>query len=636
MKIEEKQNLLWKSADAMRGTMEIAQIVDTESIILTHMYIEANSELADQMPKKLLWSNITRGGGSFKEKIKNASVTAEKKFSFLKDVFNNIEIPNQVDDNGLYQLINTFQPFNTLNVNEFAELFETLLYKFGEAEGKAGGEYLTPAPLAKLLSQLLDIRSGDVNDGVAGINQFLVEANRNAEENGGHVNLYGQEINARTWALGKIYLFMSRLTNATVTLSDTLLNPPLTNDGVLQKFDFVLMDPPYSMRWDPEQIKEENLGRFTYGLPSKSKSDMAFISHVVASLKEKGKAAIILPHGVLFRGGADGKIREEIIRDDLIEGVIGLPANLTYRTSIPVVVLILNKNKSKERKNKILFINANNEYTPGKGRNTLEKKHVDKIVKMFRSGEENEEACCFASTKEILENDANLNISRYFTMNEVQGKFGQVKVDLEKFEKSATPKKYLFEIAETFRGMNTPSLTKITNTKDGYPVIQLVDVQDGEIKFDQLSMMPIDEPSKIQNFLVQEGDIIVSNRGNAIKIAIVPRIDKKIILSHNFHAIRPREGMNAQFIKAYLESPVGQSYIESMQKGTAIKVLTLKEFNYLIVPVLPAEQQEVIGDTAEKAEKEYRKTLKQATEKRKKIYEDCFDKMGISRAIYES
>ncbi|QAA23210.1 N-6 DNA methylase [Sporolactobacillus terrae] len=636
METEEKLNLLWQGANVVRGSMEISQIVETESIILTHMYIEANGELADQMPKELLWSNITRGGGSFKDKINNASVTVEKTFSFLKDVFKNIKVPDQVDDNSLYQLINTFQPLNTLNVNEFAELFETLLYKFGEAEGRRGGENLTPLSIAKLLPQLLDIRSGDVNDGAAGINQFLIEANRYAEENGGHVNLYGQEINARTWALGKIYLFMSGLTNATVTLGDTLLNPPLIKDGVIQKFDYVLMDPPYSMRWNPEQLTDENLGRFNYGLPSKSKSDMAFISHVVASLKEKGKTAVILPLGVLFRGGADRKIREGIIRDDIIEGVIGLPANLLYATSIPVVILIFNKNKPKERKDKILLIDASKEYTPGKGQNILEEKHIDKIVKMFRSGEENEENCRFVSIKEVLGNDADLSISRYFTVNEVQGKFGQVKVDLEKFEESSIPKKDLYEVAETFRGMNTPSLSKVTSTKGGYSVIQLVDVQAGEIKLDQLNLMPIEDPSKIQNYLVQEGDVIVSNRGSVIKIAVVPKINKKIILSHNFHAIRPKKGMNSLFIKAYLESPVGQSYLESMQKGTAIKVLGLKEFNYLKLPVLSAEQQEVIGEKADKAEKEYREAINKATEKQKKEYEECYKKMGISAAVSES
>jgi type I restriction enzyme M protein len=633
---EEKMNLLRQGADVLRGQIPVSQILETEAVILTHMYIEANDELAAQMPKESLWSNITRTGGDLKEKINEASVTAEATFPFLTDVFRWVRITEHMDDRSLYRLINVFQSFATIDVNEYSDLFEKMLYKFGEAEGKRGGGFITPLPIAKLLLQLLDIKNGDVNDGAAGINQFLIEASRYAVKRGNHVKLFGQEINATIWALGKLHLFMQGLMDAKVTLGDTLLNPPMNVDHALQKFDYILMDPPYSLKnWGLDQVKGEVLGQFRYGVPSKANADMTFVSYVSASLNENGKAALILPHGVLFRGGADGKIREGMIRDDLIEAVIGLPANLLYSTSIPVIILILNKNKSKERRNKILLIDASNEYQPGKGRNILETKHVENIVKMFRSGKENEENCRFESIKEILKADADLSISRYFTVNEVQGKFGLVKVDLNKFEKSSTPKKRLYEVAKTFRGMNTPPLSKVTSMEDGYPVIQLVDVQDGEINLDQLNKMPVDDPSKIENYLVQEGDVIISNRGNVIKIAIVPKIEKEIILSHNFHAIRPKEEMNARFIKAYFESPVGLSYIESMQKGTAVKVLGLKELNCLPVPVLSIEQQKVIGNEVEKSEKEYRKVIIQATEIRKKKYEDCFEKMGVSGAIIE-
>jgi type I restriction enzyme M protein len=628
-------NALWQGADLFRGEMSLSETFDLQVIALAEMYIKSNEGLANQMPKDQLWNQLTASGYGLKEKLESNLSFVEEKFSFLKNVFKYIRIPEKFNEARLFQYISAINKYPMPTPNEIQNVFEELLYKYGQEVGKREGYFITPPSISQLLPQLLNIESGEVYDGASGSDQLLVEATRYAKKKGNSVNLYGQEINMKIWALGKIHLFILGLTDAKIYNSNTLLDPIVTVENTLKKFDYILMNPPYSVsKWGREQVKDEMLGRFSYGLPSDANADMAFISHTVASLNENGKAAIVVPHGVLFRGGADGKIREELVRADLIEAVIGLPANLLFYTSIPVIVLIINKNKQEERKNKIQFIDASKEFKSGRGLNFLEDQHITQIVEEFKNGI-NSEMSYVASLEEVLAADANLSISKYLMVNavsEMEGKFGQVKVELNKFEESSIPKKPLYEVAETFRGFNVPSISKIANPNGEYRVIQLVDVQEGEILSEQLEKVSIKDASKIQNYLLQEGDIIISNRGTAIKVAIVPKIDEKLILSHNFHGIRPKKGTNSLFIKAYLESPIGQAYIQSLQQGTMVKVMGIKELNNLPTPVQPIEIQEEIGNGIHAAEVSYHLALKEADQERKKAYNDFYEKMGISFA----
>ncbi|MGZ9819402.1 N-6 DNA methylase [Peribacillus simplex] len=629
-------NAFWQGADNFRNELESSEYIDLQVIALTHMYIESNKNLAKLIPNDQLWSDITASGYGLQKRLQGSLSLLEVKFPFLNNVFEYIRIPNEINEATLFRFTSTINKFQKPSPDEFGNLFEELINKFVEQHGKNSGEFVSPSSISKLLPQLLDVKSGDVYDGAPGINQFLVEAKRYGEKNGSIVSLYGQELNGKTWAIGKIHLFILGLIDSQVAKGNTLLDPLFTEGHALKTFDYIIMNPPFGLsKWGRDKVKNEMWGRFIYGLPSDANADMAFISHTVASLKENGKAAIVVPHGILFRGGADGKIRKELIQADLIESVIGLPANLFINTSIPVVVLVINKNKPKERKGKVLFIDASKEFKSMRRQNILDEKHIKRIVEAYRSEKEDPEIRTMVTVEEIMKTDANLSISKYFTVNEIEGKFGSVKVNLQTFENSPVPKKPLYEVAETFRGYNIPSVGKIENPDGEFRAIQLVNVQDGILQTNQLEKVNIKDASKVKNYLVKEGDIIISNRGAAIKVAVVPKVDGNIILGHNFHGIRPKAGMNSLYIKAYLESPIGQGYIQSLQQGTMVQVLGLKELNNLLIPLQSFGIQEDIGKEIQKAEEAYQKAIKEANEKRQDAYRDFYKVMGI-RESYQN
>jgi len=194
------------------------------------------------------------------------------------------------------------------------------------------------------------------------------------------------------------------------------LNP----DGSLKTFDICVANPPYSLsEWEYEMFKHDKHGRIaSYEMPPKKKADYAFVLHMVKSMNINGRAGIVLPHGVLFRGGAEGRIREQVIKNDLIEAIISLPAKLFYGTGIPAAIVILNKNKPKEHQNKILIIDAEKEYEEGKNQNRLRKKDIEKIVSAFESYKDIEKYARVVDIKELEENEFNLNVRRYVDNSE--------------------------------------------------------------------------------------------------------------------------------------------------------------------------------------------------------------------------
>jgi len=389
-----------------------------------------------------------------------------------------------------------------------------------------------------------------------------------------------------------------------------------------------MMNFPFSASWDREAVEDELMGRFMYGLPSKSNADMAFISHAIASLNNEGKAALIVPHGVLFRGGTEGKIREELIQSDLIEGVIGLPSNLFFNTAIPVAILLINKDKPKDRKEKIFFIDASEEFQKGRGNNQLRSEDIQKIVETFHNGSEIQSYSRFVKLPEIKE--GSLSIRKYFDVDDVDSPVGTVTVNSKSFMNHNVPKQDLGDAAEIYRGINMPSKSQQQEPGNEYKVIQLTDVQNGVIQFDTLQTMTIKDNKKAQQYMVRKGDVIVSARGTTVKIAVVPETEEAVILSHNFIGLRPNPNYHEQFLKAYLESPLGQYYLSSSQKGSAVKVISLKEIVEVPVPALPYDKQQRIGSSFEKANKDYQQAIKEAEQQQKESYLDLYKDMEIT------
>lgn len=288
--------------------------------------------------------------------------------------------------------------------------YEYLISRFASDAGKKGGEFYTPAEVSILIAKLLSPKEGSrICDPTCGSGSLLI---RVANEVGGRdFSLYGQESNGSTWALCKMNMFLHDMDSARIEWGDTIRNPLLFEGDKLMKFDYVVANPPFSLKkWGAEDVESDRYKRFWRGMPPTGKGDYAFISHMVETINETGKVGVVVPHGVLFRGSAEGKIREQFLKENLIEAVIGIPSNLFFGTGIPAAILVFNKAKTTDD---VLFIDASREFADGKNQNKLRKEDIDKIVKTYRDFETIEKYSYRANIKEIKENDYNLNIPRY-------------------------------------------------------------------------------------------------------------------------------------------------------------------------------------------------------------------------------
>ena len=289
--------------------------------------------------------------------------------------------------------------------------YEYLIDNFAADAGKKAGEFYTPAYVSILLAKLVRPKPGDrIGDPACGSGSLLLKVANEVPD--GNCSLYGQEMNGSTWALCRMNMFLHERDSARIEWGDTLNNPKLIENDALMKFNVVVANPPFSLdKWGAEDASGDKFNRFWRGVPPKSKADYAFISHMIETAVEgDGRVAVVAPHGVLFRAGAEGKIRQKLIEENLLEAAIGLPANLFFGTGIPVAVLLFNKGK---KTTDTLFVDASREFEDGKNQNKLRAQDIDKIISTVRVFKTVEKYAYRATLAEIRENDFNLNIPRY-------------------------------------------------------------------------------------------------------------------------------------------------------------------------------------------------------------------------------
>ena len=290
-------------------------------------------------------------------------------------------------------------------------VYEYLLDRFASDAGKKAGEFYTPGQVSTLLARLLAPKKGDtICDPACGSGSLLIKVGRQADER--DFALFGQESNGTTHALCRMNLFLHGMDSFRIEWGDTLRNPRLVEHDQLMKFDIVAANPPFSLeKWGIDEAEGDSFHRYHRGLPPKSKGDYAFITHMIEIAREgTGRVGVVVPHGVLFRGWAEGKIRQKLIEENLLEAVIGLPANLFFGTGIPAAILIFNKGKTQ---GDVLFIDASHEFKNAKNQNLLTDEHITKIVRAYRAFETVEKYAYRATAQEIADNDFNLNIPRY-------------------------------------------------------------------------------------------------------------------------------------------------------------------------------------------------------------------------------
>ncbi len=448
---EEINGIAWRACDTFRGALDPAQYKD---YILVMLFIKYMSDLwkdkreqyeeqynddeqrvqralgrerfvvPEQADFDFLYgqrreTNIGELINIALEKIEDANKTK------LENVFRNIDFNSEPHlgqtrerNRRLISLLEDFadprldlRPSRTGHTDVIGNTYEYLIGHFASDAGKKGGEFYTPPEVATLLAKLLDAKPGDrICDPTCGSGSLLIRVAREVENH--NFALFGQESNGSTWALCRMNMFLHEMDNARIEWCNTITSPNLVEGDALMKFNIVVANPPFSLdKWGAEEAGADMYNRFWRGIPPKSKGDYAFISHMIeTALEGEGKVGVIVPHGVLFRGGAEGKIRTRLIEDNQLKAVIGLPAGLFFGTGIPAAMVIFDKGK---KDTDVLFIDASREFLDDSSQNRLRAQDIEKVVQTFTDFQTVEKYAYRATFAEIKENDFNLNIPRY-------------------------------------------------------------------------------------------------------------------------------------------------------------------------------------------------------------------------------
>lgn len=452
---EDLNNILWDAANSSRSSLDAADYKDYALVMLFYKYLSDLSKKQHDKYKERFGDDETRiqekmkldrfylpPGTSFDEVY--TKIEEDNLGERLNVALDKIEDHNRLKLEGVFSvdfnseaklgkleqrnkmlrhLMHDFHGVDLTDIDEdvIGNSYMYMIERFGAYAGKKAGEFFTIRTVARLVAMLAQPEPGDrICDPACGSGGLLLLAGEEIEKQGSHdYALYGQESTGSTYQLARMNMFLHGKDSARLEWGDTLNNPLLVEDGKLMKFDVVVANPPFSLaKWGAEIAESDRYNRFHRGVPPKDKGDFAFISHMVETAKPKtGRVAVIVPHGVLFRGGAEGKIREQLLKENVIDAVIGLPSGLFQTTGIPVAVLIIDRSREKggenEKKKDVFFIEASKEYKPGKAQNTLTPDHINHIYDTYLKRKDVDKFARKVKPEEIVENDYNLNITRY-------------------------------------------------------------------------------------------------------------------------------------------------------------------------------------------------------------------------------
>ena len=614
------ENIFWKFNDLSRNDLNPSEMRKVNASIFALKYLCSKREKFN-LPSSCCIEHIIRSQNHVNDVLIFTLQSIEDHVAFLRGVFEPYDMFRKINSNVLLKFL--FELESVQIKDEEWLSITNFLFGFNE-------DFRTPNSVNNLGIRILNLKSGELYDGALGIGGSHIAANQFAKSKGLDLHLYGQEINQETWSLAKLNLLINEVDNVDVALGDTLLNPQFINGDTLKKFDYVYMNYPFGMRLIRHEFLEyDPYNRFVYGPVQKSSGDSAFIQHALASLNNEGRGVLVVTNGVLFRA-TEQTLRRNLLSSDLIEAVIALPENLLGYTAIQTNLLVLNKKKTKERKNMVLFINAVNEFGEERKKRILTAQNIKKISEVYLTGNEIEKFSKFVNILQI--DNANLLCSRYLEDDEIKtDDFGKVIVNRQQLEN--LPKlQSLGNVAKVYRGINlTPN--QIEEGKGSYKIIKLSDVENGTVLFDEIIPSNITIQKSLDDYIVEEGDIIISSRGANIKVAIVPNHTGTLILSQNFLGIHVGKETDSYYLKAFLESPVGQFLLTRIQSGTSIKNINAKDLKEIKIPFHTKEDQKRIGDEYLESEHNYLETLKKAKKEKLEALLKIYQDMGINQTM---
>lgn len=616
-----KNEVNYKTSQTLRGILNTEEMVEVLIKYYTLGYIEAINPQNSHIDKILRSTDVNK-------ELENTFNKLSNEYKNLEGVFTHLNIDFKVPSEVKYEVLSIIKESN-LKKDKWKLAIDQLIENKNESSGKSLGESVTPKYLNELGIGILEPRQGSFYDGTCGIGETLTEANDYAEQNGNSLELYGQEINPKDWAICKIRLFVSGIDNDSIKLGNTLVKPLFTEANKLKTFDNAMMNFPLGLTWksEKEYVEKDPYNRFIFGKPPVSNAEWLFISHIIKSLNHNGKGIAITSSGTLFRGSEE-TIRKNILSLDCIEAVIALPGVMTM-TSIPINMMVINMNKDEQLKNKVLFINAEDMYEiKGRNQKILTQQHVDSIIDIYKNRKEIEEISSIVNIREIEGSNllANKNVLK---TKMISDEFGEIKFKKEKLEE-LNHSKTLGEVGKFFRGINVVPSNMEEDKQGEYKIINLSDLRDSEIDTESLQRYTIKNNARIESYSVKKGDILISSRGVNIKICIVPEHDDKILISQNVIGFRLKGNNDPQYIKTFLESPLGEFLINYKQAGTNVFALNSKDLMQIPVMLLPEDEQSKIIENYKMEYRKINEEIKLLNTKLKEAKLNLYKEMGVT------
>ncbi|HCE1906504.1 TPA: N-6 DNA methylase [Vibrio parahaemolyticus] len=600
LSLQQLESFLWETAYNLRGNMDTS---DFKNYFMCIVILKHVSDVFEEEYRRVIERHLTKGKtqaeavqlaedereyvGTFYipqnarwsfllglkynigEELNRVTRVIEKYNPLLEDVLVTVDFNNKrkLTNTMLTDLLSQISKYHLLNENfERPDLlgaaFTCLVKRFADKAGKKGGEFFTPSEVGRLMVALLKPQVGmSIYDPTSGSGGMLLQSCnylKEKGENSTNLSLFGQEVSLNTWAICKMNMFLHGVQSADIRNGDTLLNPMHTKCGELLTFDRVIANPPYSVKgYDVDAFRHDNYHRFDYGIPPQNSADLAFLQHMIASLNQKGKAAVILPNGPLFRGSSEKHIREGMLRDDLIEAVVSLPPGLFYGTGIPTSIVIINKNKERQRKHKVLFVDASQDFFSKRQMNVLREQDIHQVVFSFEQFESVGTFCKVVSVNEILSKDANLNTKQYVNNSPVIREINSLLSHHEGFERIPLSNKKLVKS------------------------VSVVMVED-----------ELDEPNTIyfRRVKPESGGVLLNLKGQ--------RVIKGKFIQVSFY----KEKLLSGYAKLFFESQLGVKMLSQIPTGTNIQSLSASSIRSLNIPIPKPEVQLEVIKVASKLE----------------------------------